>query len=178
MNTKITVSLLACTLSLTTLSAMEMTTATGSMMKDTMLGETMMKKEMKEEIMKTDVIMKKEVMTADANMMKTTMYPSINLGHGSRGEHVIALQNFLIEKKFLVLPVGVAMGYFGGMTKKALIKYQESIGVNSTGYFGPKTRMMLHEKMGVMKKDGTMMKDTSTDSGVMKKVMMTDTMSH
>ena len=182
MNTKITTALLVSVLSLTSLSSMEMTTSGDTMMKDKMIGEgTMMKKDdMK--TMKDDSMMKKNVMMTDKKMMKG-MAPQSNAGNGSRGEHVTALQDFLIEKGFLVLPEGATKGYFGMVTKKALMKYQESVGVSPTGYFGPKTRMMMQEKMG-MKDDGMMKKDEmkKKDETMMmkkdeiKKEMMKDTM--
>lgn len=181
MNTKITTALLVSVLSLTSLSAMEMTTSGDTMMKDKMADDgKMMKKEMMKGNMKTmkdDSMMKKDVMTTDKKMMKGMM-PQSNAGNGSRGELVTALQDFLIEKGFLVLPEGVTKGYFGGATKKALMKYQESVGVTPTGYFGPKTRMMMQDKMGMeegdskMKKGAMMKKDTMSSNGT----MMKDTM--
>lgn len=187
MNTKITTALLVSVLSLTSLSAMEMATSGGIMIKDKMTDDgTMMKKEMmKKDDMKTmkdDSMMKKDFMMKDKKMMKG-MTPQSNAGNGSRGEHVTALQDFLIEKGFLVLPEGVTKGYFGMATKKALMKYQESVGVSPTGYFGPKTRMMMQEKMGmkddsIMKKDEMKKKDENMmlKKDEMKKDMMKDTM--
>lgn len=59
---------------------------------------------------------------------------------GKKGKDVEALQSFLEKKGFLVMPRGIARGYFGIGTKKALIKYQKSIGVQASGIFGPKTQ--------------------------------------
>ena len=177
MKTKITTMLLSSLLTLSSLSAMEMKTGVDTMAKDTMTGEQIMKKEMKKDMMKDDTMMKKDIMSSDGKMMKK-MSPSTNAGLGARGEHVTALQDFLIEKGYLVLPEGVTKGYFGGSTKKALMNYQESVGVTPTGYFGPKTRMMMQEKMGMkdsdskMKKDAMMKKDTMSSDGK----MMKDTM--
>ncbi len=175
MNTKITTALLVSVLSLTSLSAMEMTTSGDTMMKDKMTEDgKMMKDDTK--MMNKDT-MTKDKMANDGTMMKK-MNPSTNAGQGARGEHVTALQDFLIEKGFLVLPEGVIKGYFGGATKKALMKYQESVGVTPTGYFGPKTRMMMQDKMGMeegdskMKKGAMMKNDTMSSDGT----MMKDTM--
>lgn len=176
MNTKkITTTILASLLSLSSLSAMEMATTTGDVIMQEKMGmkeeSGMMKKDMAK-----DNMMKKEVMMTDKKMMKG-MTPQSNAGNGSRGEHVTALQDFLIEKGFLVLPEGATKGYFGMATKKALMKYQKSVGVNPTGYFGPKTRMMMQEKMG-MKEENTMMKkdmisnDAMSSDGKMKKDTM------
>lgn len=59
---------------------------------------------------------------------------------GSKGVDVTGLQTWLVAKGYLTMPKGVAYGYFGGLTKAALQKYQKANGVSATGYFGPKTR--------------------------------------
>jgi hypothetical protein len=60
---------------------------------------------------------------------------------GSKGADVTALQTWLVGKGFLTMPAGVAMGYFGSVTKAALAKYQVSAGITpAAGYFGPITR--------------------------------------
>jgi peptidoglycan hydrolase-like protein with peptidoglycan-binding domain len=150
MHTKIITGLLVSTIAFTTVSAMEMTSGSDSMMKDKTMNDHMMKA--------TDTMMKK-----DAMMMKS-MTPTSDAGMGSRGERVIAIQKFLIEKGFLTLPIGATHGYYGMMTKNAVMAYQESVGVNPTGFFGPKTRMMIEDKMKMMD-DGKMMKK---DEGMMK----------
>ncbi len=60
-----------------------------------------------------------------------------------RGEDVKALQNFLISKGYL--PSGNNIGIFGPMTFSALKKYQASVGLPSTGYFGPRSRTMVSQ---------------------------------
>ncbi len=178
MNLKITTSLLMSIVAISTATAMEMTTGGDAMMKDKMVktSDTMMRDKM----MDDGKMMKKDnaAMMKDKMMMKMSL-PTINVGHGSRGEAITALQSFLIEKGFLVLPAGASTGYFGPMTKKAVMMYQESVGVSMTGYFGPKTRIMAQEKMG-MKDDAAMMKDKMMDDGKMMKkdgaVMMKDKM--
>ncbi len=60
-----------------------------------------------------------------------------NLTVGSRGEDVKALQSFLKGKGYLAVE---PTGYFGGLTKAALAKYQSAMGISpAVGYFGPKT---------------------------------------
>jgi murein L,D-transpeptidase YcbB/YkuD len=63
-----------------------------------------------------------------------------NLKTGSSGNDVISLQKFLEAKGILTLPAGTTEGYFGSLTKKALISFQISVGLPATGYFGPMTR--------------------------------------
>ncbi len=75
-----------------------------------------------------------------------------------------------------MFPEGASKGYFGGVTKKALMKYQESVGVSPTGFFGPKTRMVMQEKMGMAESDSVMKKDIMMKKDEMKKDMMKDTM--
>jgi hypothetical protein len=65
---------------------------------------------------------------------------SRSLSLGKEGSDVISLQTFLENKGFLTIPQGVAKGYFGNITKKALIKYQKSVGISPIGIFGPLTR--------------------------------------
>jgi hypothetical protein len=54
------------------------------------------------------------------------------------GSDVKTLQTLLISKGFL--PAGKNTGTFGAQTLAALKKYQASVGVTATGYFGPRTR--------------------------------------
>ena len=63
-----------------------------------------------------------------------------DLSFGSSGGDVATLQKFLIDNGFLVIPKGQVKGYFGQATKKALIKYQKSVGLPPIGLFGPSTR--------------------------------------
>ena len=53
------------------------------------------------------------------------------------------LQTALIQKGFLVIPVGISKGYFGSMTKSAVTKYQTRGELPSIGVFGPKTKAKL-----------------------------------
>lgn len=60
-----------------------------------------------------------------------------DLKFGSRGAQVSELQDFLIAKGLLTPP---ATGNFFALTKKAVITYQESMGLPGTGFVGPLTR--------------------------------------
>jgi peptidoglycan hydrolase-like protein with peptidoglycan-binding domain len=59
---------------------------------------------------------------------------------GSSGAQVSALQSALVSQGYLVMPAGVSMGYFGSLTKAAVMKWQAANGVPATGYFGPISR--------------------------------------
>jgi hypothetical protein len=58
---------------------------------------------------------------------------------GSTGADVTALQSWLVSNGFLTMPAGVSMGYFGQLTKSAVVKYQASVGLPATGFVGPLT---------------------------------------
>jgi hypothetical protein len=79
------------------------------------------------------------------------------LRQGDSGEDVKALQKFLINEGYWNSEVE-ATGYFGPITKNALIKFQESFerdilapfGLkNGTGYFGPKTKGFLSKSLSL-----------------------------
>jgi len=61
---------------------------------------------------------------------------TMDLGVGSRGAEVTALQN--------KLGVAPATGYFGPLTKAAVQQYQASKGISATGFVGPLTRAALN----------------------------------
>jgi hypothetical protein len=63
---------------------------------------------------------------------------SRNLSVGSRGDDVVNLQLVLISRGHLA--AGLSSGYFGQLTKSALVKLQSTLGLPSTGFFGPMTR--------------------------------------
>jgi hypothetical protein len=62
---------------------------------------------------------------------------------GSKGADVNALQSLLINAGDL--NVSAPTGYFGAMTKAALVAYQTAKGISpASGYFGPKTRAFVN----------------------------------
>ncbi len=72
---------------------------------------------------------------------------STNLTVGSTGADVSALQSWLISKGFSIPSIssGAATpGYFGSQTKSAVVAYQASVGLPSTGFVGPLTRGILN----------------------------------
>lgn len=62
---------------------------------------------------------------------------------GSTGSQVVALQNTLVAGGYLTMPAGVAPGYFGSLTKAAVMAWQAANGVPSTGFVGPLSRAKL-----------------------------------
>ncbi|MEK7662182.1 MAG: immunoglobulin-like domain-containing protein [Patescibacteria group bacterium] len=79
-------------------------------------------------------------------IISTTHTYKRTLTAGSTGDDVVALQTFFENKGFLIMPQGVAKGYFGSLTKRALMKYQGSIGLEAAGIVGPKTRATLNNE--------------------------------
>ena len=78
---------------------------------------------------------------------------------GSRGDDVRAFQEFLIEEGRLS---ATATGYFGPMTRSALVSYQASAGISPVGIAGPLTREHIRAKCGYVR-SGTF--DASPRSG-------------
>jgi len=62
-----------------------------------------------------------------------------SLSVGLKGADVVLLQDYLEEKGFLTMPIGVSKGFFGWLTRNAVAKYQTSVGLPSVGVFGPLT---------------------------------------
>ena len=51
---------------------------------------------------------------------------------------VAALQSYLVDGGYLVMPAGVSMGYFGPLTQAAVASWQAANGVApAVGYWGP-----------------------------------------
>ncbi len=71
------------------------------------------------------------------------------LGVGSIGAEVTLLQKVLIDLAFL--KVAAPTGYFGALTKAAVMGYQTSRAIPSTGLVGPLTRAALNSNAGAVK---------------------------
>ncbi|MBP6858918.1 MAG: peptidoglycan-binding protein [Candidatus Pacebacteria bacterium] len=72
---------------------------------------------------------------------------SRDLSAGVSGDDVTALQSWLISSGYDIPAISsnsAMKGYFGSQTRQALMKYQLSIGLPNTGYFGPLTRGRIH----------------------------------
>jgi len=69
-----------------------------------------------------------------------------NLTIGSKGAQVTDLQKYLEDEGYLVMPAGVDYGYFGPLTKSAVIEWQKANDVTpASGYFGPISREALDD---------------------------------
>lgn len=71
-----------------------------------------------------------------------------NLMVGSSGADVANLQTVLLQKGYSLPSISsgaATKGYFGAQTKSAVMKYQTSLGLPSTGYVGPLTRGHLNK---------------------------------
>ncbi len=62
---------------------------------------------------------------------------------GSRNSEVTALQTLLAQDSTLY-PQGLITGYFGSMTKAAVIRFQSRNGLGADGIVGPMTRSILN----------------------------------
>jgi hypothetical protein len=87
---------------------------------------------------------------ASAQVMTTTADAALsqfntNLTIGSTGSDVSALQTILVNGGYLVMPAGVAKGYFGSLTKSAVATWQAAVGISpASGYFGPISRAYIN----------------------------------
>jgi peptidoglycan hydrolase-like protein with peptidoglycan-binding domain len=95
----------------------------------------------------------KQIQTLQAGQSGIFDQPNVgaintNLTVGSRGVEVVALQNFLVGEGFLTIPNGLAKGYFGQLTKSAVIRYQAASGLSEKdGYVGPLTRSKINAEL-------------------------------
>ncbi len=77
----------------------------------------------------------------NADILAPILYQSLKLG--ARGADVAALQTALERDGFLTMPLRVAKGYFGTLTRAALIRYQRDVGLPATGVFNLATKSKL-----------------------------------
>jgi peptidoglycan hydrolase-like protein with peptidoglycan-binding domain len=82
---------------------------------------------------------------ATPSLRALTVRLSKDLSVGSEGDDVAALQTFLVRSGYLVMPNGVAKGFFGGLTKKAVMWFQKDKGLPTPGRVGPMTRNILNQ---------------------------------
>lgn len=84
------------------------------------------------------------------------LFGSINVAHadltttlkvGSRGAQVTELQNYLATNA-AIYPQGLITGYFGSMTKAAVVRLQSREGLTADGIVGPITRARINTLIG------------------------------
>jgi peptidoglycan hydrolase-like protein with peptidoglycan-binding domain len=106
-----------------------------------------------EELQSQIQFLMKQIQTLQAGQSGIFDQPNVgaintNLTVGSRGVEVVALQNFLVGEGFLTIPNGLAKGYFGQLTKSAVIRYQAASGLSEKdGYVGPLTRSKINAEL-------------------------------
>ncbi len=82
------------------------------------------------------------------------------LHSGSRGAEVSALQTYLAQDTTLY-PQGLVTGYFGAMTKSAVIRFQAKNGLVADGLVGAATRAALNNGGSVIVGDAPQIYNTS-----------------
>jgi len=70
-----------------------------------------------------------------------------NLFLGLRDKEVSCLQEFLKSQGSDIYPQGIVSGYFGALTKAAVMRFQAKYGILATGYVGPLTRAKINQML-------------------------------
>ena len=70
------------------------------------------------------------------------------LDYGQRGSNVTSLQEFLSANSN-IYPEGTVTGYFGGLTKAAVMRFQAMFGFAQVGRVGPMTLAKINEMISV-----------------------------
>ncbi len=104
--------------------------------------------------------------TSSAGSLAAVQALTKDLTIGSKGADVTALQTWLVEEGYMVMPVGVPMGYFGTLTQKALAQWQAENAVTpAAGYFGPKTRGVIATLSSTVTPGGTLPAGCTSTAG-------------
>lgn len=93
-----------------------------------------------------------------------------NLAVGSSGSEVTSLQTFLATDSS-VYPEGLVTGYYGDLTRAAVVRFQAKYGIDQVGSVGPVTRAKINGLMG----GGTSV--TPTYGDISAPIMSTDSIS-
>jgi peptidoglycan hydrolase-like protein with peptidoglycan-binding domain len=83
--------------------------------------------------------LKAQLAQTTVSVLSTSITKDLQIG--STGVQVTALQTYLNTKGFLK---SKPTGYYGQLTKTAVIKWQANTGISPTGYVGPKSRGVLN----------------------------------
>ena len=84
--------------------------------------------------------------TASDNTMRLSSDIMSQMQIGVRGEHVKSLQAFFAADAS-IYPEGLITGYFGSLTRAAVMKYQAKHGISTVGRVGPQTLSMVLQGM-------------------------------
>jgi hypothetical protein len=85
------------------------------------------------------------VLALSVSSVNAALYSSF--GFGTRGPQVTELQQLLTKLGFYNGPV---TGYFGNLTRRAVIKFQQTYGISpATGFVGPLTRGKLNQVVSI-----------------------------
>lgn len=74
-----------------------------------------------------------------------------DLGMGTENAEVVELQRLLRSEGFFTYPTN--SGYYGSITRDAVVKYQNHYGISPTGFVGPLTRAQLNSGNAVAQND-------------------------
>ncbi len=66
------------------------------------------------------------------------------LDPGARGANVINLQTFFRDNAD-IYPQGLVTGYYGGLTKAAVLRFQATYGISQVGRVGPQTLLKIND---------------------------------
>lgn len=86
------------------------------------------------------------VLLTNANTASASMTNSVKLG--SKGESVTELQKFM-KTNYYIYPAGVISGYFGTLTKAAVIQLQAAYSLSQDGVVGPQTITKINTAMAL-----------------------------
>src|SRR3989338_6667190 len=85
-----------------------------------------------------------------------------NLDLGAAGNEVTELQKRLVAEGLLVMPAGVAFGYFGQATKNAVVAFQQKHTISpAAGFVGALTRAKLNTPTGIVAGTSTVVTATA-----------------
>lgn len=117
---------------------------------------------MKKQIFLASLIVSLSVPLVSSAATLATNFPR-NLTLGTKGEDVSRLQQFL-TKDTSIYPEGLVTGYFGSLTQKAVVRFQQKNNITPTrGYVGPLTRAKLEVLAGATLSDSVTPSQNGTD---------------
>src|SRR4051812_19343034 len=114
-------------------------------MKNKILGENLEEPESKRLVLGVLGIMTALMFGLALHASAATLTRQLQLGMS--GQDVSALQSFLALDSS-VYPQGLITGYFGPLTKAAVIRFQTKNGISAVGRVGPITMNAINSQMG------------------------------